>query len=167
VVPPDVQARLDALRERRGTTRAYALVDGLQYQQYAGKPFDDPDARALFEGTPEASLAYAGPWLVDVDAAAPRLQSALVELERERPAVVWVLAGQALDALADALRQQLEARLADGKIGILRFWDPRVLGPLAQLMSAQQRETFFLHSEEWHFLQEGNRVWIGRHHADT
>lgn len=47
------------------------------------------------------------------------------------------------------------------------FWDPRVLVNLAEVLEPAQRETFFTHIHEWHLLHKGQRVWVGRQHAQA
>ncbi len=60
------------------------------------------------------------------------------------------------------MQLRLNTRLPDGRTALLRFWDPRVLVSLAQLLDEVQRVEFFAHIEEWHLLDNGKRAWIGR-----
>jgi hypothetical protein len=57
--------------------------------------------------------------------------------------------------------------LPDGRSALLRFWDPRVLVNLARTLDGAQREEFFGHIHEWHLLDAGRRMWIGRQHAEA
>ena len=164
----DVMERLALLRQDTESLRLYALVDGAQYQTKRGeritpKPGFDP----LFEGTPDAALSHAGPWLVDAELADAEFVSDLGELEREAAAVSWVIAPQSLEGLAQLLRLNLETLMPDGRTALLRFWDPRVLVSLAEILTNEQRLAFFGHFHEWHLLHKGKRVWIGRLHADA
>ena len=60
------------------------------------------------------------------------------------------------------MQLRLDLRLPDGREALLRFWDPRVLVGLMQVLDEAQRLDFFAHIEEWHLLQDGRRAWIGR-----
>lgn len=160
--------RLAQLRSNFGALRLYALVDGAQYQQRLGQAMaQQPGMRALFAGTPDEALAHAGPWLIDAESEDASLANELAKLEAEVPAVSWIIAPQDLEGLAQLLQLKLDMKLPDGRCALLRFWDPRVLVTLVQVMDEEQRMSFFAHIEEWHMLHNGKRVWIGRQHADT
>lgn len=162
----DVLQRFDELREAMPELRLYALVDGVQYQQQRGAWLTPmPGSCALFEQTQDAALAHAGPWLMDMAQLGPALTENLARLENTAPAVTWLIAPQDLNGLAQMLCLLLDARLPDGRSAMLRFWDPRVLAGLAQVMDASQREEHFSHIHEWHLLHNGRRTWIGRRHA--
>lgn len=164
----DVMERLTALRVRVPTLRLYALVDGAQYQQKRSAPMPRlHGTAALFDGTVDAPLAHAGPWLVDAEQADAALVSDLARIEREVPGVTWLIAEADLTGLTQLLQLKLDARLPDGRTALLRFWDPRVLIGLVKVLDASQRETFFAHIHEWHLLHNGKRAHIGRAHADV
>ncbi|MEQ6352784.1 DUF4123 domain-containing protein [Ralstonia pseudosolanacearum] len=164
----DVAERLAQLHARNPALRLYGLVDGLQYEIHRGERLDDRQGFAsLFHGTPDSALAHAGPWLFDVDAAGNGVTADMARLEREAPSVTWLISGTDLHGLAQLLRLQLDARLPDGRIALVRFWDPRVLADLVNVLSPNQRETFFAHIHEWHLLRNGERVHIGRARADA
>jgi hypothetical protein len=165
----DVQQRHALLLQTQPGLRLYALVDGVQYTMH----FETPLAplaerrRSLFEGTPDAPLADAGPWLLDAGRIDPTHLAELVELERTAPAVTWLISPMDLEGLARLLSQRLDTRLPDGRTALVRFWDPRVLVNLAEVLDGHQREEFFANIHEWHMLHNGQRTWIGRHHADA
>ncbi len=163
----DVQTRLIQLQEQRPELRLYALADGLQFEQHHGERLSDAyGRRGLFAGTPDAPLIHAGPWLFDMVLAGDLLPI-LAELEQLAPAVSWLIAPQDLDGLAMLLQLRLDMQLPDGRLALLRFWDPRVLAGIAGIMRDDQRAEFFAHIDEWHLLHQGKRVWIGRHYADA
>jgi uncharacterized protein DUF4123 len=162
----DVAQRHAQLCERMSALRLYALVDGAQYQQHRTAMLTpQPGMRALFAGTQDAPLAHAGPWLIDTSQVQPGLVAEFVGLELQAPAVTWLIAPLDLEGLAQLLQLHLDLRLPDGRMALLRFWDPRVLATLAGILNAEQRESFFGHIHEWHLLHNGQRAWIGRHHA--
>lgn len=158
--------RLDELRATHPELRLYALVDGAQYQLHRHTWLTAvPGKRALFEFTQDAALAHAGPWLMDIGLLGTAVADDLEQLESTAPAVTWLIAPQDLNGLAQILSLLIDARLPDGRIAMVRFWDPRVLAALAQVMDTNQREEYFSHIHEWHLLHNGRRTWIGRHHA--
>lgn len=162
----DVQSRWEQLREAMPALRLYALVDGVQYQTELCKRFNERDGLfPLFSGTQDAALANAGPWLVDVACIDDAMVAELAKLERNAPSVTWLITPQDLEGLGQLLQLRLDVKLPDGRSALLRFWDPRVLSSLARALDGAQREEFFGHIHEWHLLNEGRRVWIGRQHA--
>lgn len=165
-LPPDIQQRYALLKRSRPDLVLYALVDGLQYEQCHAAPLaGDAGKIALFEGTDDAPLANAGPWLVEVEQSSQTAITALNELEQASPGVSWLISPQPLQALAQHLRERIDIRMPDGRIALFRYWDPRVMVGLASLMSPLQRQDFFMDIEEWHLLDHGHRRYIGRHHA--
>jgi hypothetical protein len=166
--PFDVTARLADLQQNLSTLRLYALVDGVQYRETFGEPCAARMGfRSLFAGTQDAALAHAGPWLIDAEQVDPALVNALAELELSAPAVSWLISPQTLEGLAQLLQLNLDMELPDGRTALLRFWDPRVLVTLAELLEPSQRATFFAHIYEWHLLHKERRVWIGGRHAQA
>ncbi|MCO4864290.1 DUF4123 domain-containing protein [Cupriavidus sp. WGlv3] len=165
----DVLDRYSQLRARLQTLNLYALVDGALYQQHRERQLEHvPGAVvALFSSTADDALAHAGPWLVDATQVTDAVLRDLSSLETTAPAVTWLIAEADLTGLSQLLQLRLDVKLPDGRIALLRFWDPRVLTALFQLMAGDQRTEFFGHIHEWHFLDKGIRVWIGRQHADA
>lgn len=166
--PPDVVTRLVQLQLGMGPLRLYALVDGERYRAQFGEPCTARVGfRSLFAGTHDAALAHAGPWLIDAEQVGAALVDALAALEHAALSVSWLIAPQTLEGLAQLLQLNLDTVLPDGRTALLRFWDPRVLVNLAEVLEPAQRETFFAHIHEWHLLHKGQRVWIGRQHAQA
>ena len=160
----DVMKRLAELRQQTDSMRLYALVDGAQYQTSRGMWLARQAAfYSLFDGTPDAALSHAGPWLIDVEQAGRAWVDDLAALEQEIPAVSWLITPQSAQGLAQLLQLNLDATMPDGRAAMLRFWDPRVLVSLAAVLSNDQRQDFFGHIHEWHLLHKGQRAWIGRH----
>ncbi len=167
-VPIDVVARLAQLHQSMSSLRLYALVDGAQYRAHLGEPLTARQGfYPLFANTPDAALAHAGPWLVDTEQASEALIDALAALEQAASAVTWLIAPQDLGGLAQLLQLKLDIELPDGRTALLRFWDPRVLVDLIEILDPGQREVFFAHIHEWHLLHNGQRAWLGRQHAST
>ncbi|WP_265919677.1 DUF4123 domain-containing protein [Cupriavidus nantongensis] len=151
------------------TLNLYVLVDAALYQQHRERQLEHVPSvvAALFSGTADEALAHAGPWLVDATQVTEAVLRDLISLETTAPAVTWLFAEADLTGLSQLLQLRLDIKLPDGRTALLRFWDPRVLAALFRLMESDQRAEFFGHIHEWHFLDEGIRVWIGRQHADA
>lgn len=165
----DVLDRYRQLRAGLQTLNLYVLVDGALYQQHRERQLEHVPGVvvALFSGTADDALAHAGPWLVDATQVTEAVLRDLIALEKNSPAVTWLFAEANLTGISQLLQLRLDIQLPDGRTALLRFWDPRVLAGLFQLMTGDQRAEFFGHIHEWHFLDKGMRVWIGRQHADA
>jgi Domain of unknown function (DUF4123) len=157
-----VTRRFETLKARQAHLMLYALFDGLAYEQAIGQRIEtDAGCRGLLEGTEDTALAFAGPWVVDVEQQR-RLCAEQLTHELLAPQVSWVIAGVPFDGLTQLMQLKLEVRLPDGGVGLLRFYDPRVLYGLATTLTPAQREDFFGHIQEWHFMHNGKALRIGR-----
>ncbi|SOZ14647.1 conserved hypothetical protein [Cupriavidus taiwanensis] len=164
----DVIERFELARARMEALNLYALVDGAIYQLRRGQQLNSaPGMVSLFAGTSDEPLAHAGPWLIDTAQTKEMFVRDLARLEQEAPVITWILSEADLSGLYQLLQLRLDTRLPDGRLALLRFWDPRVLPGLITLMTTEQRDTFFAHIHEWHFLDKGRRVWIGRQYAEA
>lgn len=160
----EVVERYGALRQTRPHLKLFALVDGVGFEQQRGERLQAAAGRyALFEGTPDAALASAGPWLVD--AAEEEELCGFLLATQSVPYVSWLMAEAPLHGLAQLLQLKLDAKLPDGGVALLRFYDPRVLKGLAVMLTPAQRREFFEHIVEWHFMCDGQDFWIGGAHA--
>lgn len=158
----DVQARYNLLQRTSPLLRLYVLVDGVQYHAQSGGWLQPGDGLfPLFSGTCNATLAHAGPWLVNVENTDPLNIKELVQLDTGACGLVWLITPHQQDALALLLQYRMEARLPDGRRALLRFWDARVLGNLARTFDKTQYDEFFGSIPEWHFRHEGRHVQIG------
>jgi len=119
--------------------------------------------RALFQGTEDEGLAHAGPWLVDLAQETPDHIGAISGLEQAKPSVVWLFSRLPLEPLALALQHRLNSRLPDGKIALIRFWDPRVLVTLFKALDLPTRRDYFSDADEWHAQLDGKRFHISIH----
>lgn len=160
----DVSERLAYLQREHSGLRLYCLLDGAQYLARTGRQYaSNAGAVALFEGTPDAALAFAGPWLIDAASAASELIEEMVAFERASDGVSWLIAYQDRDGLAQLLRLHIEAELPGGRRALVRFWDARVLANLTQVLDPDQRRGLFGHIFEWHLLLDRqDRVCVRR-----
>ncbi|AQH05722.1 hypothetical protein A9R05_42655 (plasmid) [Burkholderia sp. KK1] len=131
--------------------KLYALFDALLY---ARVPNTTPLERsaacvALFDRTPDASLADAGPWVVDLDATTATMQRALRGLADSADGISWLISAYPLPSLAEELRERLDVRMPDGRMALLRFYDARIIGGIASMLSFTQRVEFFVPTFDW------------------
>ncbi|KWE79362.1 DUF4123 domain-containing protein [Burkholderia territorii] len=141
----------------------YALVDGLLFADAAGgsAPERSQGAVALFDGTPDASLADAGPWLLDWERTPGSIRHALSAMAGGSTGVSWLISAYPIESLADELRRRLDVRLPDGRTALLRFYDARIMADVASLMELTQRMQFFVPTFNW--LVEVNGKLKGVH----
>ncbi|MCO1349936.1 MULTISPECIES: DUF4123 domain-containing protein [Burkholderia] len=141
------------MRQQQLTMQAhlYALVDGLLFEDAAGgsPPQRSQAAVPLFDGTPDASLADAGPWLLDYERATGNVRRSLSVMAGGSAGVSWLISAYPIESLADELRGRLDARLPDGRTALLRFYDARVMADVASLMEFTQRMQFFVPTFNW------------------
>ncbi|MCM2552720.1 DUF4123 domain-containing protein [Burkholderia glumae] len=159
-----IQAFFDTRRQQLSTTvRLYALVDGLLYADQAGVPQRSQASVALFDQTPDASLADAGPWLFDYELASGATRAGLASLAAGAGGVSWLISAYRVDALADELRRRLDARLPDGRTALLRFYDARIMPDIAATMELSQRMQFFVVVFDWLVERDGRLTGVHPH----
>lgn len=161
MIPQVVKQQLAELSTRYRGLRVYALIDGIQYQQYTNSWIEPHEgaAIALFAGTQDEPLAHAGPWLMAPDHA--RQQGInLIEMEHAAPGVLWLICWHDIDTQAEKLRARLNGKRPDGENVLVRFWDPRVIGPLYRNIAPQAREDYFGDAMAWHYMKDGKRLYI-------
>jgi Domain of unknown function (DUF4123) len=145
--------------------RLYALVDALLYAQAPASPMLERSAAcvALFDGTADASLADAGPWLIDVDPAPIAVRRRLLELAAGAEGVSWLISAYPFRGLAQELRERLDVRMPDGRMALLRFYDARVVGDIARLLSFSQRTELFVPTFDWLAQVNGELMRVHPH----
>lgn len=158
--------RLEELRASNSALQLFTLIDGAQFAAHRGTPIQSQTGfSSLFAGTQDGALESAGPWLVDIEHVSSDVLMEFAALEQAAPAVSWLITVQDLTGLTQLLQLQLDVELPDGRQALLRFWDPRVLFHLAEILDGEQRESFFGHINEWHFRHNDQHLWVGRQHA--
>lgn len=145
------------------TVRLFALVDGLLYGERAYPLQRSRAAIALFDGTPDASLADAGPWLIDCDRVDASTRNALAAQAAGSTGVSWLISAYPLDALATELRPRLDAKMPDGRTALLRYYDARIMHDIALLMTSTQRMQFFVVTFDWLVEIDGRLARVHPH----
>ncbi len=158
----------DHLRKYTSGLNHYALVCGLQYERIYGKEicYMKNITSPLFRQFPDSMMAWAGPWLVDVKKSADLL-SELYKLDSKAPAVSWIASTHLLDKLAIHLASFLNVTLPDDKVALFRFYDPRVLKNLPEILEKEQCESIVSMVDEWLYKSEGNCYSLKRKLYET
>lgn len=129
----------------------YTLLDGAQdskllQQIWTANP--DPQAESLFLHTPRAELSEQGPWLLRLDGEPALWQDLLTQLE-QRPLGILITSPAPLAELAKHLRHLLDARLADGELVLMRYYDPQVMAGLQDPACTYWRAQAIRAGEAW------------------
>jgi Domain of unknown function (DUF4123) len=157
----DVIAHFENLKQTREHLNLYALVDGLGFEAHTGERIEASSThRSLFEGTPDAPLAHAGAWVVDIAKATDQI-AVLSKLETAQPAVAWLITAMDIDGVTQFLQLQQDMQTADGHIALLRLADPRVIVKINQVMTTEQKQAFFGQINQWHLLDNGQHRQLG------
>lgn len=129
----------------------YALLDGAQdakLLQRIWTAHPAPKAESLFLHTPRAELSEQGPWLLHLDGEPALWQELLAQLEL-RPLGILINSPAPLAELAQHLRHLLNARLADGELTLMRYYDPQVMAGLEDPACAYWRAQAIRAGEAW------------------
>lgn len=137
----------------------FALVDGLQYERFTGDELQIiPDvAFPLFNIWPDSRIAFAGPWLIRMNAAM-EMREQLEALEAALPGVSWIVSGSTPEEQVAHLRRYMNVGLPDGEAALLRFQDPRVQVRLGATLNSQQHREMTDLMREWLTVVDG-KVW--------
>ncbi|MDH4571512.1 DUF4123 domain-containing protein [Salinicola acroporae] len=101
-------------------------------------------SRSLFQNTPEQGFSAIAPHLVPLNGLRDAELATLIEQDREMAAFSWLWVDEgAKNDLFPHLQKQLDMRLPDGGLALLRYYDPRVFTRLMQLLDEDQRQTLF------------------------
>jgi hypothetical protein len=161
MIPASVNEELRKYRSRYYVGHVLALVDGVKYEQHAGRQLA-PEERvmvSLFAGTEDSALAHAGPWLINPATARDWLAD-LDELEQATPGVIWLITAEPVEQIAEKLRPHLNIKDSRGRSAMLRFWDPRVFHALNAVCQEKSGRELFGIAEAWQYLHEGQRFTI-------
>nr|WP_171910184.1 DUF4123 domain-containing protein [Paraburkholderia fungorum] len=100
MIPKPLAERIERLQIATPQLRAYALVDGLQYERHVGTRIKRHwgAIHALFAGTQDEPLSDAGPWVIDLTEPEAAALASLEELEQVRPGVMWLFTTQDIES---------------------------------------------------------------------
>ncbi|AIO67030.1 DUF4123 domain-containing protein [Burkholderia oklahomensis] len=166
MTPPTIEAHFEMRRQQITLpARLFTVVDALLFAEASDAP---PLRRAnysiaLFDGTPDASLADHGPWLIDYAHAPGPIRRVLAELAAGPIGVSWLISAYQFDRLAAELREHLDVRLPNGHTALFRFYDARIMPDIARVMSAPQRTQFFVATYDWLVEIDGRLTGVHPH----
>lgn len=166
MTPPNIEAHFEMRRQQITLpSRLFAMVDALLFAEASDAP---PLRRAnysiaLFDRTPDASLAEHGPWLIDYALAPGPIRRVLAELAAGPVGMSWLISAYPFDRLAAELREHLDVRLPDGRTALLRFYDARIMPDIARVMSDAQRSHFFVATYDWLVEIDGRLTGVHPH----
>ncbi|OLS62623.1 DUF4123 domain-containing protein [Pseudomonas putida] len=150
---------LDLLIDQAGCNAP--LLEGIR-QSAASVPWC-----RLFEALPEAGIAHVGPLLVRIDLGQPLQRLWLEELIGvfgKESRLLALVSTWPFERLASYLGQCLEARSA-GRVGLLRYYDPRLLPLLlGQVLDTEQQRQLLRPAVFWSWLDRDGRP---RQHSGT
>ncbi|AIP39972.1 hypothetical protein BFR06_11430 [Burkholderia pseudomallei] len=166
MTPPNIEAHFEMRRQQITLpARLFAVIDALLFAEAS----DAPALRranysiALFDRTPDASLADHGPWLIDYAIAPGPIRRVLAELAAGPIGMSWLISAYPFDRLAAELREHLDVRLPDGRTALFRFYDARIMPDIARVMSDAQRSQFFVATYDWLVEIDGRLTGVHPH----
>ncbi|ELY4778120.1 DUF4123 domain-containing protein [Cronobacter turicensis] len=155
------------IRESSELARLYALVDGIQYERATcAELHEEGGVCSLFSLPEDKVLAFAGPWLMDMSALTEDVFVKICQLEKEYPAVSWIISDQPLLSLSQHLQSCLMISFPSKQTGIFRFYDCRVLKALPELLSQEQSTHLMKYTMRWLFLSD-NKINIYQSDKDA
>ena len=144
------------LREESKNLRLYVLVDGIQYERATGEEFKaDRGVHSLLSQPEDKAIQFAGPWLLEAEALPEEMLLKLRTLEKEAPAVSWIISECGFLPLARHLEHCMMVTLPLKQAGLLRFYDCRVLQKVTELLPQEQFALLIQDITRWIFYLEG------------
>lgn len=145
------------------SSRQYGLVCGLQFERFHSREmaFISGVANPLFRLFPDSQIAWAGPWLIDIEKG-QEFYPLLSSLEQHAPAVSWIRSTIDFEKLTHSLASQLHFSLESGEQGLLRFYDPRVLRKIPEILTTEQFSDFTRGIDSWLFDMDGKQYDVIR-----
>lgn len=157
----DMTEHMFALQREDRTRRLYALVDGAQYERlYSDELFECEGIKSLFEHSEDKQISFAGPWLFDISILGADWLRKINVLELKYPSVSWLLSSSDISDLFFYLKRNLEIVLPNNKVAMLRYYDPRVLIYLPDVLTEEQFQSFTAGIVAWGFLYEDEYHYI-------
>ena len=140
----------------------YAIVDLATSPDRAAaavRRFEATEARCIL-GDLRLAAREASPWLLRLTLSEQRFVNLdwTVEFAHERSAVTWLLSEATLDDLAHRLRSRTEAVLPGAHGVLLRYFDPRVLPVLHDVLDERALADFFSVGHAWQYLDRAGSL---------
>lgn len=153
--------RLKEIQNESDKRKIYALVDGAQYDRFCTiELFKRNGVMPLFDSWEDRCLAFAGPWLLALESIDNDLFSILNNLELKYPSVSWILSSSSFDDLFFHLKNSLEVIMPNNQVAMLRYYDPRVLIFLPEVLTDKQLDVFLMSIISWGCKYNGEDYFI-------
>lgn len=120
----------------------FLLVDGAQieHSQLTSLEHTYGECIYLFKGTYEEEAYQYGPILFDLSRLDLFQVENQIKLMKTKDSMVLIKSKLNIKQLKNKLLEKLYIELEDGGIGILRYYDPRVLNRLSLIFTSDQRK---------------------------
>ena len=146
----------------QGSNLLYAIVDRAMFPDRAAtavRRLEAAHARCILEDL-RPSARQASPWLLPLALDGERHLDLewTVEFAHDRSAVTWLRSDLRLDDLTLRLRARTEAVLPDAHCVLLRYFDPRVLPILRDVLDERARADFFSIGHAWQYLDRAGML---------
>ncbi|TDQ24489.1 uncharacterized protein DUF4123 [Raoultella sp. BIGb0149] len=142
--------RLKTIQSESDKRKIYVLVDGAQYDRFCTiELFKCNGVMPLFDNVDDRDIAFAGPWLLSFENVDDDLFCMLNELELKYPSISWLLSSLSFDDLFIHLKKNLEVIMPNNKIALLRYYDPRILVFLPEILTSKQLKVFLSSVITW------------------
>ncbi|QBQ17123.1 DUF4123 domain-containing protein [Acinetobacter haemolyticus] len=124
--------------------KLFCLVDGAQIDHSTVPNIQHTFGGCLylFKETFEEEAYQYGPIMFDLSQSNQEQLENLFHLMRNKDSMIFIESGLDIKSLKNKLLEKLYVELEDGGIGILRYYDPRVLKRLSQIITDEQRTQF-------------------------
>lgn len=153
--------RLKEIQRKSDKRKIYALVDGAQYDRFCTIELVKRNGvMPLFDSWDDRYLAFAGPWLLALESIDNDLFSILTNLELKYYSVSWILSSSSFKDLFIHLKNNLEVIMPNNQVAMLRYYDPRVLIFLPEVLTAKQLEIFLISIISWGCKYNGEDYYI-------
>ncbi|MBS8268881.1 DUF4123 domain-containing protein [Halomonas litopenaei] len=124
---------------------------------------DRRKTRSLFQATPEQGYSHIAPHLIAWSALCATERDQLIDLDKRVPALSWLWSTQeGTVTLYRHLKAQLDMRLPDGALALLRYYDPTVWRRLVNLLTPDQITALFGPISYWSILLDHQRKLYDR-----
>lgn len=122
----------------------FCLIDGVQIDHDSvvniSRTYGECDY--LFKGTLEEEAYLYGPILINLNSIDDEQLNNLFNLMKAKDSLIFLQSSLESNKLKNLLLEKLYIYFENGEIGILRFYDPRVLTRLYQIMDDDQKIEF-------------------------
>ncbi|WP_375037916.1 DUF4123 domain-containing protein [Acinetobacter sp. RW6] len=120
----------------------FLLVDGAQIDHGHISNIEDTygDCFYLFQGTYEEEAYQYGPILFDLSQLNLKQVESQIKLMKSKDSMILIKSKLDIKQLKNKLLEKLYIELDDGGIGILRYYDPRVLNRLSLIFTSEQKK---------------------------